>query len=210
MSADIVILRALDAAATQGPWAHHEEQPKAFVAESAPHLSLLGLDIDDTAVVWHKADAALIVAMRNELPGILDELEAYRALGPIAAGPNVMDGAGGPVCGCGAPSVDESGWCGREHLDAELESLRAWCKERFDLDQVHGAEQGKMVAELERLRRLEAAVDILARLADSAEHSLTEHDCDHHGHEGDRAAIAAARRIVAQARAARAKETTDG
>lgn len=55
---------------------------------------------------------------------VLDELEAYRALGPIAAGPSVMDGAGGPVCGCGAPSVDESGWCGRAHLDAELERLR--------------------------------------------------------------------------------------
>lgn len=63
----------------------------------------------------------------------------------------------------------------------------------------------KALEELERLRKLEAADtawplrDLLTRLADAAEHLLTAHDCDCHGHESARAAIAAARGIVGQA-----------
>lgn len=124
MTVDIAALRALDAAAeSPSPWSVDDDDARSDV----PVVCIVSKTEMIAERVWHR-DAALIVAMRNALPGLLDEIEAYRELGPIAAGPNVMDGAAGPVCGCGSPSVDESGWCGREHLDTEIESLRAWCQ----------------------------------------------------------------------------------
>lgn len=45
----------------------------------------------------------------------------------------------------------------------------------------------------------------LERLADAAEHTLTVHDCDAHGHEGVRYALTAARRVLARVRQLKAQ-----
>lgn len=118
----------------------------------------------------------------------------------------IVDGDGDDIvktdCGIYPPRLEDAQLIAALRNEApalldELEKLRA----------VHGIVSQE--SELDRLRRLEAAdtawplLDVLQRLADATEHGLTAHDCDHHGHESDRAAIAAARRIIAECRAAK-------
>lgn len=76
---EIAELRRLLSAATKGPWTHHGYEPKPF------HQPISGPDWAEFALVVTEvngrlsktghANAALIVAMRNKLAGMLDEIE---------------------------------------------------------------------------------------------------------------------------------------
>jgi hypothetical protein len=83
---DATRLRELLAKATPGPWATHEDVPRAIVAPSVdPHMSLLALDVIDgdddsvTAIIGTQADADLIAAAVNALPAALDTIDRLRA-----------------------------------------------------------------------------------------------------------------------------------
>jgi hypothetical protein len=68
-------LRALHAAASPAPWDSIDDVNAEMVTR--------GLDEDGAFVyvadVWGKRDTALIVAMRNALPALFDEVERLRA-----------------------------------------------------------------------------------------------------------------------------------
>ena len=77
-------LRALEAAATPGPWSesHHHVW---WTPADAPEFPLASLDTDDEHYGFSStgrrkdADAALIAAARNALPALLDVADAARA-----------------------------------------------------------------------------------------------------------------------------------
>ena len=63
---------------TKEPWAQHEDDPRAIVAVSEPHLSLLTVGDDRMVLVYNDADARRIVACVNALAGVSTEhLEQY-------------------------------------------------------------------------------------------------------------------------------------
>ena len=68
---DLDALEAAEAKATPGDWHTHEDSDRTIVSDVAPNLSLLGLDIDGTAIVFEQADAALICMARNALPWLI-------------------------------------------------------------------------------------------------------------------------------------------
>jgi len=81
---DLDALELLHQQATPGPWlqATHVDEPRAICAARSMRSSLLGLDRDGMAILDDEADAALIVALRNAAPALLekarrlDELES--------------------------------------------------------------------------------------------------------------------------------------
>lgn len=78
-------LRALLAAATPGPWEHRQhEGMHALAARDGWAMESEPDDSDDGARV--AADFALVAAMRNALPALLDVAEAARAVAR-SAGP---------------------------------------------------------------------------------------------------------------------------
>lgn len=100
MSIDIAKLRELLAAATPAPWQADDEARGGYNAHG--NWTSWGRDLRDEnghpplggapemGMCRHGSDAALIAAMRNELPGLLDELEFRRdreraALADLAA-----------------------------------------------------------------------------------------------------------------------------
>lgn len=78
---DVAKLRALLAAATPGPWTEDDGSlygpNDGAVAHIARHASMH--TVLATGEDWKHADAALIAAAVNALPGLLDQLEALRA-----------------------------------------------------------------------------------------------------------------------------------
>jgi hypothetical protein len=97
-------LRALEAAATPGPWEIGHPMERNYIYGCDSHLAWIGSREnsfpihDDGSLNESEANAALIVAMRNALPGLLAstakaeerivELEAAieRAIGHISGG----------------------------------------------------------------------------------------------------------------------------
>lgn len=80
---DIESLRALHEAATPGPW--REGFGKEIIARNGPHppeiLSASTGDDEDWDVAYldiKDADLALLIAMRNALPDLLNELDRLR------------------------------------------------------------------------------------------------------------------------------------
>lgn len=71
-------LRRLEAAASRAPWLQPIEDEPRLISDASGILSLLALTKDDEAIVGSDADATLIVAMRNGLGALLDELESAR------------------------------------------------------------------------------------------------------------------------------------
>ncbi len=68
---DVIDLRALEAAAAEGPWVAHHTAP-----DGEPYLvTTQGLRVIETESI---ADAALIAAARNALPYLLDVVDAAR------------------------------------------------------------------------------------------------------------------------------------
>jgi hypothetical protein len=127
---------------------------------------------------------------------------------------DLLDGDGARVGAAAGVAVKahccnaEERGCNASDCDADSRDCTCWC-ERCDNDQpasrVREAERRAERAELElrRLRAIEAADnawplrDVLARLADAAEHLLHDHGCDLHGHEEIRRAVIRAREIRA-------------
>jgi hypothetical protein len=56
------------------PWAQHVDEPRVIVSESDPFMSLLGLDTDETAIIFNSADAELVVRCVNVHDEMLEAL----------------------------------------------------------------------------------------------------------------------------------------
>jgi hypothetical protein len=69
-------LRRLEKDATPGPWERLGSWPESHVVNRA--IDHIGICYMDGLLENRKADAALIVAMRNALPGLLDAIEQAR------------------------------------------------------------------------------------------------------------------------------------
>lgn len=68
-------LRKIFAKGTQGWWAQHEDYPRVLVTREAPFDSILGLDLEGTAIVYELEDLMKIVTAVNTLPALLSEIE---------------------------------------------------------------------------------------------------------------------------------------
>lgn len=75
---EIEAIRARADAATPGPWRTHADVPRAIVALGAPHESLLGLDVEENAIVFSQYDATFIALARTDIPALLDEVARLR------------------------------------------------------------------------------------------------------------------------------------
>ncbi|MDA8311464.1 MAG: hypothetical protein M0Z46_12795 [Actinomycetota bacterium] len=124
MTDRIAELRELTRAATPGPWRPTTPDPTVLDLLAESWSSANGeevadfpgaswpqgpawVDCTDTGLFFDPADAALIVAMRNALPALLDVVEAARDLGLET------------VCLLSPPC----GWCGACALKAALARL---------------------------------------------------------------------------------------
>ena len=76
---DLDALAEAERAMTAGTWEVHRDWPRVIVA-SGSSLSLLGLDVDETAIIYEEGDAAGIVALRNAAPHLIAEARAAVAL----------------------------------------------------------------------------------------------------------------------------------
>lgn len=72
-------LRALRANATSGPWVKPFDDG-AICSADAPNESLLALDKDGMAIFDKPADAALVVALRNNVDALIDLADAAQRL----------------------------------------------------------------------------------------------------------------------------------
>lgn len=73
-------IRARLQAASPGPWRAHEEENRVPVCPTVdPDLSLLGIDVDGTAVVYSQADADLIIHAPADLADLLAEVDQLLA-----------------------------------------------------------------------------------------------------------------------------------
>ena len=86
MDSRFSFLRDLERAATPAPWATHLVDDTTVIANDGTTIAETfpdgGRDADVdffSPVERHEADARLVAAMRNALPGILDDLSAARA-----------------------------------------------------------------------------------------------------------------------------------
>ncbi len=61
-------------AATPGRWHRHEDETRAIVSCQRPHVSLLGLSVDDTAIVMNANDAELIAHAPTDIAHLLSRV----------------------------------------------------------------------------------------------------------------------------------------
>jgi len=87
----------LHEAATPGPWSAHEDCELVIVSDTDPNMSLLGLDKDDTAIIYESADQALIVWLRNNAEALLESARlaamVRQAVKDVDADPSTLDDA---------------------------------------------------------------------------------------------------------------------